>query len=137
MLFTEQTAVIACDALTSELLYGFKRNFEISGSDPIVPDMVKDTDWSSGSLNLSSSGDEILLLGDFGLLVDGVSWGSSTEILDPSIPNVSPDHSIERYPPGEDHDSAADRRDQSSPIPGQVDLSMPTLTPSPTSTFNP
>lgn len=134
VLFIDQVAVIARDAQTFEKLYGFKPDFEISDSDPTVPKMIKDTEWGSGSLNLSSSGDEILLVNNQDFLIDGVSWGSSTEILDPSAPKVDPDHSIERYPPDEDQDIAANWRDQPNPIPGQVDLNTPTATATSTAT---
>ncbi len=137
VLLPGQAAIIARDSLTFEGLYGFKPDYEISDSDPAVPNMIKDSDWASGSMNLSSSGDEILLLDAQDLLVDGVSWGSSKIILDLSVPDVDADHSIERYPPGEDHNTAIDWRDQPSPIPGQVDLSAPTPTPSPTATSTP
>ena len=134
ILFSGETAVIARDALTFELLHGFKADFEISGSDPAVPDMLKDSTWANGSLNLSASGDEVLLLDENDQLVDGVSWGSSTLMLDPSVPGVDPDHSIERYPPENDTDSATDWRAQPNPLPGEIDLTEPTATPIPTDT---
>ena len=137
VLLVGEAAIIARDALTFEILYGFKTDFEISGTDPLVPDMIKDSGWASGSLNLSLSGDEVLLLDEGEALVDGVSWGSSTAFLDPSVPKVGPDHSIERFPPGVDTDTAADWREQSSPIPGEVDHRTPTPSPTPIPTLTP
>ena len=88
-------------------------------------------------MNLSVSGDEVIILDDDDLIVDGLSWGSSTAVFDPSIPNVEPDHLLERYPALHDTDSAADWRDQPNPVPGQLDLSTPTDNPSPTATSTP
>ncbi|MBU0510094.1 MAG: lamin tail domain-containing protein, partial [Chloroflexi bacterium] len=70
VLLAGETAVIARDALTFETLYGFKPDFEIPNTDPIVPDMIKDSGWASGSLSMSLSGDEVLLLGEEDALVD-------------------------------------------------------------------
>jgi hypothetical protein len=137
ILYSNQAIVVANQSVEFEALYGFKPDIEVFESDPDVPNMQKDSSWSSGSMNLSASGDDVLLLDDQGLLVDGVSWGSSTAILDPSVADVAPDHAIERYPPSTDTDLAADWRDQPVPIPGQVDHSIPTSTPTPTSTATP
>lgn len=137
VLYSGQTVVIANQSVMFESLYGFKPDFEISGLDPETPNMIKDSSWSSGSMNLSASGDDVILLDDDGLIVDGLSWGGSTAVFDPSVPNVEPDHSLERYPAFTDTDSAVDWRDQSSPDPGQLDLSPPTITPSPTATSKP
>jgi DNA/RNA endonuclease YhcR with UshA esterase domain len=41
-----------------------------------VPNLAKYTAWASGSLALSNSGDEVLLLGPSDELVDAVAWGS-------------------------------------------------------------
>jgi hypothetical protein len=137
VLLIEQTAVIAQQSVEFENLYGFKPDFEISDTDPGVPDMIKDPTWANGSMNLSSSGDDILLLDGADLLVDGVSWGDSDLVLDPSVPKVDPDHAIERFPPQLDTDTASDWRAQPNPMPGEVDYSTPTLTPTPTSTPTP
>jgi hypothetical protein len=96
--------------------------------------MLKDSAWSSGSINLSASGDEVILVDVGGGIIDGLSWGNSTAIFDPAIPNVESDHSLERYPAARDSDSAADWRDQPEPSPGQLDLSTPTPTATPTTT---
>ena len=129
--------MIANQAVVFEGSYGFKPNFEISNSDPEILDMIKDVTWASGSMNLSVNDDEVIILDHDDLILDGVSWGSSTAVFDPSIPKVDPEHSIERYPASTDTDSAADWRDHSNPDPGQLDLSMPTITPSPTATSIP
>ena len=134
VLLSGQIAVIANRSIQFQTQYGFKPDYEIYETDPDIPNMLKDQSWSSGSMNLSASGDEIIILDFDDSIVDGVSWGSATTILDPSVPNVVADHSIERYPASIDTDSATDWRDQSTPDPNNVDLSQPTMTPSPTAT---
>jgi len=137
VLLTEETAIIAHDALTFESIYGFAPDFEITDSDSTVPNLIRDSDWGSGSLNLSASGDDVLLLYADDTHADGVSWGNSSALLDPPVPDVAPDHSIERYPPDADTDTAADWRDQDTPSPGTVDHTPPTPTPTPTLTPTP
>ncbi len=137
ILMAGETAVIAHDAAAFSGLYGFAPDFEVTGSDPAVPDLVRYSGWASGTLNLSASGDDVLLLNANDTLVDGVSWGTSSALLDPPVPAVVPDHSIERYPPETDTDTAADWRDQPSPVPGMVDHTSPTPTPTPTTTPTP
>ena len=134
VLFAGETAIIAREGNTFESIYGLKSDYEITDTDPSIPDMLKDSDWAGGSMNLSASGDEVLLLDELDHLVDGVSWGSSSIILDPSVPGVAPDYSIERFPPENDSDSASDWRAQGHPLPGQIDLSTVTPTPTPTAT---
>jgi len=75
VLFVGETTVVAREATTFAALYGFNPDFEVVETDPLVPNLIKDTSWASGSLNLSASGDEVLLLDADHLLVDGVSWG--------------------------------------------------------------
>lgn len=58
-------------------------------------------------------------------------------ILDPSVPKVDPDHSLKRYPADSDTDTATDWREQSNPIPGQIDPSTPPPFPTPTATLTP
>ncbi|MFC1997884.1 lamin tail domain-containing protein, partial [Chloroflexota bacterium] len=137
VLFSGEGVVIANQSTVFEANYGFKPDFEISDSDTEISNMFKDSDWGKGSMNFKVSEDEVIILDHDDLIVDGVSWGNSTVILDQSVPEVDPDHSIERYPAFTDTDSAADWRDQSDPDPGQFDLSMPTITPSPTATNPP
>jgi hypothetical protein len=114
--------------------YGFLPDFELGDSLAEVPDLIKYKSWASGSLNLSNTGDEVLLLDWRDEVIDAVSWGNSTWAFDPAVPNVPAGHSIERYPPGVDTDTAADWRDQPEPVPGEIDLTPPTPTPLPTET---
>lgn len=137
--------VIANRADSFLATYAFKPNFEIEDSDPAVPDMIKYTTWASGYLNLSNSGDDVLILDGNDQLVDAVSWGSSTFAFDPPVPTVVAGHSLERRPGNQDTDTAADWVDQLNPAPGVVDLTpstpapsfTPTPTPKPTRTKTP
>ncbi len=78
--------VIAYDATAFYETYGFKPTYEISGTDPDVPDLVKyDTKYGTnkfpGNWNLSDTGDEVILgvdVNGFIKVIDAVWYGSST-----------------------------------------------------------
>jgi hypothetical protein len=122
-------------------VYGFKPDWEIVDTDDSVPDMLRYNTWGTGSVNLSNSGDEILLLDYNDHLMDAVSWGSSKFAFDPSVASVLEGHSLERKPADQDTGSAADWIDQANPDPRGIHLSSPTnapsLTPSSTRTKTP
>lgn len=59
-------------------------------------------------LGLGDSGDRLLLIDPSGALVDAMSYGSDTSILNPSATNASRGHSLSRKPAGADTDTAAD-----------------------------
>ena len=50
--------------------------------------------------------------------MDALSYGSDHEFFEPPAPAVAPGHSLERFPPERDTDTAADFRDSSHPSPG-------------------
>ncbi len=137
VLLPGQTLVIANQASIFRALYSIAPDYEIIDSDNAVPDLQKYPDWASGTVNLSNSGDELILLDPQDRWADALAWGSSSSVFDPAIPLVVEGHSLERYPPGEDSDSALDWREQAHPAPGDVDLTPPTATPSPTFTPTP
>jgi hypothetical protein len=113
-------------------LYNFKPQFELNESADQIPNMTKYSLWATGPVNLNKTGDELILLDAYDQVVDAVSWGNSTAALDPPIPNVVEGSSLERRPANRDTDSAGDWLEQASPDPGLVDLTEPTLQPSPT-----
>ena len=123
-----KVAVIANKAAAFRNLFGFNPDFEMTLSDASVPLMEPDRSWANGSLNLSNSGDEVLLLGPGGEVIDALSWGSSIWAFYPSIAGVTTGHTLERWPANHDSDSAADWLDQSSSSPGSVATSVPTPT---------
>lgn len=129
-----QVIIIANTASGFLWTYGFEPDYEMNETDAFVPNMTKYTAWASGSVALSNSGDEVLLLDGNDALVDAVSWGSSTFAFNPSAPDVPDGHSLERDPADVDTDSAADWVDQPLPDPGFV-VSSPD--PTPTSTSSP
>ena len=68
---------------------------------------------------LSNTGDRLILKDPNGNPVDGISYGSDTTVFNPSAPDVSEGHSLERKAPGWDTDSANDWQDREIPTPGQ------------------
>jgi hypothetical protein len=77
---------------------------------------------------LANGGDRLLLLDEEGRPVDALSYGSDREFFEPPAPAVPSGHSLERFPPGRDTDTATDFRDNPHPSPG----AGPTAVPSPT-----
>jgi hypothetical protein len=57
-------------ALAFYIKYGFNPDYEISNTSPDVPDMQPYTIWGTSSLDLSNSGDELLLLDGRDELID-------------------------------------------------------------------
>ena len=79
---------------------------------------------------LANEGDRLLLLDEEGRPVDALSYGSDREFFEPPAPAVPPGHSLERFPPDRDTDTAADFRDNPGPSPG----TGPPVGPTPTAT---
>lgn len=129
-----QALVVANQAVVVSSTFGINPDYEVYDSDPSIPQMLRDTGWGSGAVNLGNSGDELILLDWNGSILDALSWGDSTFAFDPPVQLVSTGHSLERYPPGSDTDRASDWRDQPAPSPKQVDLVPPTPTPTATAT---
>ncbi len=129
-----QALVVAVQGAVFSSTWGFAPDYELVDSLSAVPDLAKYTAWAGGSLNLSNSGDEVLLLGRDDALLDALSWGNSDFAFAPALPSPAAGESLERYPPSADTDRAADWRVQASPAPGRVDTTPPTATPSPTAT---
>ena len=124
--------VIALKATGFYALYGFNPDYEVTDTDPSVPDMIKYSAWATGKIALSNSGDEVLILDGGDAIVDAMSYGDKTTFLDPACPDVATGHSLERSPANVDTDTAEDWIDQESPNPGSV--TVPTPTPTATST---
>jgi hypothetical protein len=130
-----QTVVIANQAATFALVNGFNPDFEMRNSDPQVPNLAKYTAWADRNVELTNGGDEVLLLDGNDQRVDAISWGSSTQAFFPPASRVSQGHSLERYPPAQDTDSALDWRENATPSPGEVNLTPPSPTPTSTPTI--
>jgi hypothetical protein len=67
---------------------------------------------------LANESDRLLLLDEEGRPVDALSYGLDREFFEPPAPAVPPGHSLERFPPDRDTDTAADFRDNAHPSPG-------------------
>ena len=76
-----QVIIIANNGAEFSEAFRFLPDFELSDSGETVPDMVKDDTWAGGNVNLSNSGDEILLVDQDNAIIDMVSWGKSTGIF--------------------------------------------------------
>jgi hypothetical protein len=125
--------LIAYRADVFQSVAGFVPHYEIVESDPQVPNLIKDTSWASGSLSLNNSGDEVLLIGLDGVLLDSMSWGNSRWAFAPAIPAPGQGVSLERYPSEQDTDTAQDWRLQNEPSPGEQPA-PPTPTPTASAT---
>ena len=112
--------VIALKATGFYALYGSNPDYEVTDTDPSVPDMIKYSTWATGKIALSNNGDEVLLLDDSDTIVDAMSYGNKTTFFDPPCPDVSTGHSLERSPISVDTDTAEDWIDREFPSPGEV-----------------
>ena len=126
--------VIALKAAGFYALYGFNPDYEVTDTDPSVPDMIKYSTWATGKIALSNSGDEVLILDGGDAIVDAMSYGNKTTFFDPPCPDVATGYSLERSPANVDTDTAADWDEQESPDPGEVNVPTPTPTATPTDT---
>jgi cell division septation protein DedD len=128
-----QVIVIANKATAFLGVWEFSPDYEMVASDEAVPDMIPYTDWASGQVWLSNSGDEVLILDGDDAIVDAMSYGDKTVFFDPPCPDVAAGHSLERSPANVDTDTADDWIDQEVPNPGVVTVPTPT----PTATWTP
>jgi len=112
--------VIALKATGFYALYGFNPDYEVTDTDPSIPDMIKYSAWATGKIALSNSGDEVLILDEGDAIVDAMSYGNATTFFDPPCPDVSTGHSLERSPVNVDTDTAEDWIDQEFPNPGSA-----------------
>jgi len=93
---------------------------------------------------LANSGDRLILRDGTGKVIDALSYGNDTSILNPSCPIVARGNSLERRPAGLDTDQASDFTDNAQPSPGAAwdsisptPGSMPSPTPSPVPSLTP
>ena len=90
------------------------------------------TDGRFGN-GLANTGDCVILRDGTGKVIDALSYGDDTSILNPSCPTVARGHSLERRSSSFDSDQATDFADNAQPSPG-IAWSGPSLNPTPTST---
>lgn len=133
-----QALVIANQARIFESRYGFVPDFELIDSNSRVPDLLPYSGWGRSAIKLSNSGDEVLLVDPWDRIVDLVVYGESgAGGFSPPVEAPEEDHSLERYPPEVDRDQAGDWRERTSPSPGWLDRSPPTLAPTATAWASP
>ncbi|MBN2361242.1 MAG: lamin tail domain-containing protein [Deltaproteobacteria bacterium] len=77
--------VVAAAADSYFARYARNPRYEFAASDPVVPDMVRDSRWTSGPGIGLSSDDQVLLLDDHFTIIDAVVWGAA-----PQYPGVAP-----------------------------------------------
>ncbi|MBU0647958.1 lamin tail domain-containing protein [Patescibacteria group bacterium] len=121
----DQTMVVAKNAVGFYELYGKYPDFEIDSSDDDISDfsqtldMVKYSSWSTGSLSLTNSGDEIVLLDDGDVVVDAVVFEGGAYGGVTAHAGVATGHSIQREPINSDSDDcSSDFVDMTTPTPG-------------------
>ena len=105
-----------------ESLFGFKPDFEILESDPQTPNLIDDPNWGDPQtfLQLGNGGDEVILRGPDGSVVDVVAYGAGSFPEHQSCGLTSgSNQSLERYPYWRDYnDCPLDFRIWAFPNPG-------------------
>lgn len=95
---------------------GFKENFTAPANIIFITSGLVTTGKIGNGL--ANTGDELILKDNLSNVIDQISYGTDTNILNPAIISVAPGHSIERSPAGKDTDTASDFINQTSPTPG-------------------
>ncbi|MCP4361682.1 MAG: lamin tail domain-containing protein, partial [Chloroflexi bacterium] len=117
-----QVIIVAQSAADFHNLFGVNPDYELSDSDPNVPDMRRYRLWSSGDIGLNNDGDELLLLDANNQLLDSLNYGDSTTYFAPSIQNVLRGQSLARLPADCNTGTAADWQPLEFPTPGEISL---------------
>lgn len=103
-----QVYVIALKATGFAALYpGQLPDFEITDTDPTVPEMAKYLPWATGVIAMSNTGDHALIVDPSDAIVDGANHGDATIFYTGAVTLLSGE-SYERINPYVDTDTAAD-----------------------------
>ena len=116
----EQALVVAQTAVGFRALFGTNPDFELTDSDPDIPDMRNYLLWATGDIALANDGDEVVLLNEGNLIIDSVNYGDRDTFFVPAVTAVFQAQSIERNPANCDTDTATDWQPQEQPTPGTV-----------------
>jgi uncharacterized repeat protein (TIGR01451 family) len=92
-----EVIVVANDATACNLSF-MTVDYEMYGSHPGVPNLVKDPSWGDGEFTLGNSGDEVLLLDPTNHLVDVVVYGTGRYPGVVPHPGVEWPDTLERIP---------------------------------------
>jgi uncharacterized repeat protein (TIGR01451 family) len=101
-----EVIVVADDATACNLSY-MTVDYEMTGSHPGVPNLVKDPSWGDGPFTLGNSGDEVLLLDSANHPVDVVVYGTGGYAGVVPHPGVAWPDTLERIPANVDTDSCS------------------------------
>ena len=116
--------IIAATATGFYGQFGFQPDFEVFDSDPFVPDLEDDKSWGDPAaiLQLANQGDEVIVRGPSGNIVEAIAYGSGWLPGNVSCTlNTLANSVLERYPPWRDTDNCpADFREWPFPNPGIV-----------------
>ena len=83
--------------------YGFLPDYElVSPGNAAVPDMSAYTNWATGSVSLSNSGDHVLLLDGSDTVIDVLVWGSQSYTGVGAITAPGEDYEVVRTPFNQD-----------------------------------
>ena len=137
---SRDVVVVANKASVYQKEYGKLPDFELVSSLDQVPDLLPYDLWGGSKVQLSNSGDEVLLLDGWDQILDAVAYGKSDfTAAGKPIPAADEGCSLERYPPDQDRNQPGDFRERSRVSPGRLDRSPPTPRPSstPTRTLSP
>ncbi len=114
-----QKITVALKATGFFALYGFNPTYEVIDTSPSVPNMSVYSAWSSGTISLANTGDEVLLLNGSDAAVDVVTFEAGSYSGVTAHPGVAVGHSIERSPANQDTNNCnTDFVDRTSPTPG-------------------
>ena len=117
-----QAIVVARAASGFQLLYGFAPDYEITDTDPNVPDMRPYLLWGTGEMALANGGDEVVLLNPDTVIIDAMNYGESTKFFSPAVAPAGQRQSLERWPAMCDSDTAVDWLPKYPPTPQVITL---------------
>ena len=107
MMAAGQVYVIALKATGFAALYpGQLPDFEITDTDPTVPEMAQYLPWATGVIALANTGDHALIVGPDDTIVDGANYGGVTMFFTGAL--LGSNESYERVPANVDTDTADD-----------------------------
>jgi hypothetical protein len=128
-------ATAAASATAFSAAYGMLPTFEWTSTDPAVPDLITYTPWTAGgSIALSNSGDEVLLLDPWDTVIDVLVYGSGAFAgvsPHPTAPSVG--YSLERTLVSHDTDDCSTdffhRAVPTPGVPGDGNTGVPAVSP--------
>ena len=102
--------IIAVSATTFNTVYGFLPKYEANSTNALVPDMLGYAAWDpdGGAFNLANGGDQVVLINGADVIVDAVSWGTSTFAFNPALNTALDGQSYQRINAYVDTNTAAD-----------------------------